>query len=54
MKFCFIACFRLDFDQFNIVGPETTNNVCNNDQFIVSGGTPAPTICGLNTGNHSK
>lgn len=36
------------------MGPETTNNVCNNDQFIVSGGAPVPIICGLNSGNHSK
>jgi len=44
----------LDFIQFNIRGPETTNNVCVYDQFIVSGGNPVPTICGNNDGNHSK
>lgn len=45
---------RLDFDKFNIMGPETMNNVCNNDQFIVTGGNPVPAICGNNVGNHSK
>lgn len=49
-----ICQFRLDFDQFNIAGPETIHNVCNNDQFIVSGGSPVPAICGMNNGNHSK
>jgi hypothetical protein len=46
--------YRLDFDQFMIGGPEIVNHVCNNDQFIVSGGSPVPAICGTNTGNHSK
>lgn len=46
--------FRLDFDQFKLLGPETVNNVCNNDQFIVSGGNPVPSICGINMGNHSE
>lgn len=45
---------RLDFDQFNIQGPESMNHVCSNDQFIVSGGNPVPAICGVNTGNHSE
>lgn len=45
---------RLDFTQFNIRGPETVNNVCTYDQFIVSGGNPVPTICGNNNGNHSE
>lgn len=45
---------RLDFDQFMIGGPEIVNHVCNNDQFIVSGGSPVPAICGTNTGNHSE
>ncbi|XP_034232015.1 uncharacterized protein LOC117639989 [Thrips palmi] len=47
-----ICQFRLDFDQFNIQGPEPMNHVCSNDQFIVSGGSPVPAICGVNTGNH--
>lgn len=45
---------RLDFDQFQIMGAETTHNMCNNDQFLVSGGNPVPAICGVNMGNHSK
>nr|XP_046468147.1 uncharacterized protein LOC124212301 [Neodiprion pinetum] len=47
-----VCQFRLDFDQFNIRGPEPTNNACTNDQFIVSGGNPIPPICGSNNGNH--
>ncbi|XP_053987568.1 uncharacterized protein LOC128880976 [Hylaeus volcanicus] len=47
-----VCQFRLDFLEFNIRGPETTNNQCIYDQFIVSGGNPVPTICGSNTGNH--
>lgn len=49
-----ICQFRLDFDQFMLTGPETQNHVCNSDQFLVSGGSPVPTICGTNTGDHSK
>ena len=49
-----ICQFRLDFDQFNIAGPEPINNICNNDQFIVSGGNTVPGICGMNNGNHSE
>jgi hypothetical protein len=45
---------RLDFDQFNIAGPESVNHMCNNDQFIAAGGNPAPPICGVNNGNHSE
>ncbi|XP_065338296.1 uncharacterized protein LOC135938542 [Cloeon dipterum] len=47
-----ICQLRLDFDQFMIGGPEIINHVCSNDQFIVSGGSPVPAICGTNTGNH--
>ncbi|CAK9796676.1 hypothetical protein ANTPLA_LOCUS925 [Anthophora plagiata] len=47
-----VCQFRLDFIQFNIRGPETTNHQCVYDQFIVSGGNPVPAICGSNTGNH--
>ncbi|KAK4877277.1 hypothetical protein RN001_009783 [Aquatica leii] len=47
-----VCQFRLDFDQFILVGPEMIHHMCNNDQFIVSGGNPVPAICGLNTGNH--
>lgn len=48
-----ICQFRLDFDQFHIGGPDHIHHVCNNDQFIVSGGNPIPGICGMNNGNHS-
>ncbi|KAF5288249.1 hypothetical protein FQA39_LY04017 [Lamprigera yunnana] len=47
-----VCYFRLDFDQFTLMGPETTNHVCDNDQFIISGGNPVPGICGSNKGNH--
>ncbi|XP_033207964.1 uncharacterized protein LOC117167267 [Belonocnema kinseyi] len=47
-----VCQFRLDFEQFNIRGPETLNNLCTYDQFIVSGGNPVPPICGNNNGNH--
>ncbi|KAF5273277.1 hypothetical protein FQR65_LT04699 [Abscondita terminalis] len=47
-----VCQYRLDFDQFVLMGPEIVNNMCNNDQFIVSGGNPVPGICGFNTGNH--
>ncbi|GLH14049.1 Uncharacterized protein GBIM_18481 [Gryllus bimaculatus] len=47
-----ICQFRLDFDTMTIAGPEPVNNVCTNDQFIVSGGNPVPAICGINNGNH--
>lgn len=49
-----ICQFRLDLDHFAIAGPERLNNVCNTDQFLVSGGSPAPTICGTSHGDHSK
>ncbi|XP_076390413.1 uncharacterized protein LOC100883843 isoform X1 [Megachile rotundata] len=47
-----VCQFRLDFEQFNIRGPEMTNHQCIYDQFIVSGANPIPTICGTNAGNH--
>lgn len=46
--------FRIDFDQFTLMGPEPVNHMCNSDQFIVSGGNPVPGICGVNNGNHSE
>lgn len=46
--------FRLDFTEFDIKGPEPVNNVCTQDQFMVSGGSPTPAVCGKNNGNHSK
>lgn len=47
-----ICQIRLDFDHFSLMGPETVNHVCNSDQFLVSGGSPAPTICGTAMGDH--
>ncbi|BET02403.1 Hypothetical protein NTJ_15221 [Nesidiocoris tenuis] len=47
-----VCQYRLDFDEFQLTGPEPVNQVCNNDQFIVSGGNPIPGICGENKGNH--
>ncbi|XP_054289374.1 uncharacterized protein LOC129004772 [Macrosteles quadrilineatus] len=47
-----ICQYRLEFDNFVLSGPETLNHMCNNDQFLVSGGSPVPTICGMNAGNH--
>lgn len=53
-KFVYVLILlRLDFDRFTIAGPERINNVCNQDQFIVSGGNPVPAICGFNQGSHS-
>ncbi|GAB0099803.1 uncharacterized protein DMENIID0001_156900 [Sergentomyia squamirostris] len=47
-----ICQIRLDFDHFSLMGPEPLNHVCNTDQFLVSGGSPAPTICGTAIGDH--
>lgn len=44
---------RLDFEQFTLAGPEPINHICNYDQFIVSGSSTVPIICGVNSGNHS-
>ena len=45
---------RLDFQRLMLAQPETVDNKCQFDQFIVSGGNPIPTICGTNDGLHSK
>ena len=45
---------RLDMDNMILAQPETTDNQCQSDQFIVSGGTPVPALCGTLTGSHSK
>ncbi|CAG0881781.1 unnamed protein product [Darwinula stevensoni] len=43
---------RLDFVDFNLQGA-TVDGLCANDLFTVLGGTSvAPSICGVNTGNH--
>ena len=48
-----LSC-SLDFDNFVLAQPESTDHVCQNDQFVVSGGPPIPAVCGVNTGLHSK
>ena len=48
------VCFRLDFANLVLAQPETTDHKCSDDQFIVSGGAPVPSICGTNTGSHSE
>lgn len=48
------SLYRLDFDHFAISPPEASNHICNTDQFLVSGGSPAPTICGTSHGDHSN
>lgn len=50
----FYIPFRMDFDNFAIAGPEPLNHICNTDQFLVSGGSPAPVICGTSHGDHCK
>ncbi|KAA0199977.1 hypothetical protein HAZT_HAZT001367, partial [Hyalella azteca] len=47
-----VCQLRLDFQEFTLAGPETSNHLCTNDRFTVSGGTTTPTICGVNTGSH--
>ena len=34
--------------------PDSSDHVCQSDQFVVSGGPPIPAICGTNTGQHRK
>ncbi len=46
--------FRLDFASLVLAQPETVDNKCIYDQFIISGGNTIPAICGTNTGLHSK
>ena len=46
---------RLDLENFVLAGPEPTDNTCMNDEFYVTGGsTTLPTVCGTNSGQHSK
>ncbi|KAG5869494.1 hypothetical protein JTB14_013567 [Gonioctena quinquepunctata] len=49
-----VCQFRLNFEQLNLMGPEPVNNICNYDQFLVSGGNPTPVICGESSGNHTE
>ena len=46
--------FRLDMDNFVLAQPEQTDHQCQSDQLIVSGGSPIPAICGVNSGSHCK
>ena len=50
----FVHVHRLDMDNLILAQPESTDNKCNSDQLIVTGGAPIPAICGTNTGQHSK
>ena len=45
---------RLDFQRLMLAQPETVDNKCQYDQFIVSGGNPIPAICGTNDGLHGN
>jgi len=45
---------RLDFFVMVLVQPEGNDSLCNRDQFIVTGGSRVPSICGTNTGQHSE
>jgi len=47
-----LAFHRLDFENFVLAGPESTDNTCQFDQFFINGGSPISTICGTNTGAH--
>ena len=44
---------RVDFETFEISPPDNRGQ-CVTDFFLVTGGSPVPTICGLNSGQHSK
>ena len=47
-----VCQLRLDFANFVLAQPESTDNKCKDDMFIVTGGPPVPSICGVNTGSH--
>lgn len=49
-----VCQLRLDIDDMVLAQPEATDHKCDFDQFIVTGGSPLPAICGTNTGTHSK
>ena len=44
---------RIDFETFDISPPDFRGQ-CTTDFFLVTGGSPVPTLCGTNTGQHSK
>lgn len=39
---------------FSIAPPEPANHLCNQDQLLISGSSPVPTICGTSSGDHSN
>uniref|UniRef100_A0A1B0ANQ9 CUB domain-containing protein n=1 Tax=Glossina palpalis gambiensis TaxID=67801 RepID=A0A1B0ANQ9_9MUSC len=47
-----ICQLRLDLDMFSIAQPESTNHLCTQDQLLISGSSPVPTICGSSSGDH--
>ena len=52
VRIYFLPQRRLDFDEFQLQPPFWGD--CKHDQFYVSGDQPLPTLCGNNTGSHSK
>lgn len=49
-----VCQLRLDVENMVLAQPEPTDHKCDFDQFIVTGGSPIPAICGTNNGLHSK
>jgi len=49
-----VCQLRLDVENMVLAQPEATDHKCDFDQFIVTGGSPIPAICGTNSGLHSK
>ncbi|XP_032778287.2 uncharacterized protein LOC116917041 [Daphnia magna] len=47
-----VCQLRLDFFVMVLIQPETNDSNCNRDQFIVTGGSRVPAICGTNNGQH--
>eukprot|EP00093_Oithona_nana_P004803 04803.XXX_226673_223125_1 [CDS] Oithona nana genome sequencing. len=46
-----ICQIRIDFETFDISPPDFRGQ-CSTDFFLVTGGSPVPTLCGTNTGQH--
>jgi len=47
-----VCQLRLDVEDMVLAQPESTDHKCDFDQFIVTGGSPIPAICGTNSGLH--
>jgi len=47
-----VCQLRLDVENMILAQPESTDHKCDFDQFIVTGGSPIPAICGTNNGLH--